>query len=442
MRVVAYLFSNPLLEPTPDATLWGWEVDQVYCDVGTGDDRPNLQRLLHDSPAPQYVLVRQLAELGNTVEAVAEVVQQLEGRGSVVMAIAHNNCTPHSAVPLRIAAEVQAVQQSRRIQAGHARNRLKALPPPGRAPYGYRRGQDRYLLDRATAPVVKAFFERFLLFGSVRGAVRYLETTYGKRISVSTGRRWLTNPVYRGDLVYQDGRVIAETHVPLMSREEAAQIDRLLRRNRRLPPRTTSAPRSLAGLVQCAVCQSRLRVSRVSRPRQSQEYLYLRPSACDRTPRCKALPYEEVLDRTIERVCQDLPAAISTLQRPPTDAIKGAIAGQIAQKQAVLKQLPDLLAAGVLDTTTADLRAYTLRSDIAALDQKLAQLPPDNLPEIAKTLSIPQFWRDLSESERRVYLREFIREIQILRPDSRTWDLQLQFVFDPASIMPKGQKGE
>jgi hypothetical protein len=110
------------------------------------------------------------------------------------------------------------------------------------------------LLDRAAAPVVKDFFEQFLLYGSVRGAVRYLAKTYRKRIAVSTGRRWLTHPVYRGDLLYQDGRVLRDTHTPILGREEAAQVDRLLRRNRRLPPRTASAPaiaggpRSLSGM--------------------------------------------------------------------------------------------------------------------------------------------------------------------------------------------------
>ena len=77
--------------------------------------------------------------------------------------------------------------------------------------------------------------------------MRYLEQKYAKKISVSTGRRWLTNPVYRGDLEYQNGEVIRNTHIPIISREEAAQTDRLLRRNRRLSRRTASAPHSLAG---------------------------------------------------------------------------------------------------------------------------------------------------------------------------------------------------
>jgi hypothetical protein len=68
---------------------------------------------------------------------------------------------------------------------GHVRNRLQALPP-GKPLFGYRRGKDRYIVDRSTAPVVKDFCDRFLLYGSPRGTVRYLAKKYGKKISVTT----------------------------------------------------------------------------------------------------------------------------------------------------------------------------------------------------------------------------------------------------------------
>ena len=75
-----------------------------------------------------------------------------------------------------------------------------------------------------------------------------------------------------------------DTHVAILSRAEAAQVDRLLRRNRQLPPRTASAPRSLAGLVSCQTCGCGFTVSRVTRRRQPEEYLYLRPKACPPNP--------------------------------------------------------------------------------------------------------------------------------------------------------------
>jgi len=329
---------------------------------------------------------------------------------------------------VKLLQEIQYQQRSRRIRQGHARNRVNALPPPGKAPYGYRRGKDKYTLDRTAAAIVKDFFEQFLLYGSLRGAVRYLAQKYGKKISVTSGRRWLTNPVYRGDTAYQNGQVVSNTHIPIISREEAAQVDRLLRRNSRLPPRSASAPRSLAGLVICQECQSSMLVARVTTPRKDKEYLYLRPILCPKRPKCRAISYEQVLEQTIAGICQDLPRAVAGMNLPQLDAVKSSLTKAIATKQDILAQLPTLTVEGVLDTETAALRAYNLRTEISELQAKLATLPPVNLRSVAQAVSIPQFWLDLSESERRFYFREFIRQIEIIR-DDESWQIKLIFIF-------------
>ena len=434
MKIIAYLYSDPLLESTPDASIWGWEVDQVYQDFAP--KRPQLQTLLQDCETQpgSYLLLRLLAELGNSVPEVSDRLSQLNSLGVHVIAIEQNYSSTLSSVGgnpvemLKILQDVQSQQRQRRIQQGHARNRLKALPPPGKAPYGYRRGKDRYVLDRSAAPVVKDFFGHFLLYGSLRGAVRYLEKKHGKKISVSTGRRWLTSPVYRGDLVYQEQQVLLETHIPIISREEAAQVDRLVRRNRSLAPRTTSAPRSLAGLVSCAACRSSMTVTRVTAVHLEKDYLYLRPLACPTKPKCRLIAYQQVLEQTIHTICRELPQAVAQMDIPGIGSVKDSLTAAIATKQQVLARLPGLVASEVLDLETANLRAYKLRTEVSEVQDKLAQLPPVNLKEIAQTVSIPQFWLDLSESERRFYFREFIRQIEIARQDT-DWSLNLVFVF-------------
>ena len=459
MQIVAYLYSDSLLEPLPDPQLWGWDIDRVYQDLGQtsgksskvggnapqASDRSQLQQLLADSEVhpPDYVLVRSLAEFGESVAAVSRCLDHLESLGTVVVALDQDYSSDRSATSapqqqwhtdlLRLADEIQAEQRRRHLRQGHARNRIKALPPPGKAPYGYRRGKEQYVLDRTTAPVIKEFFEQFLLYGSLRRAVRHLEKKYAKKISVSTGRRWLTNPVYRGDLAYGDGGVVQDTHTPIISRAEAAQIDRILRRNSQLPPRTASAPRSLAGLITCRECQSAMKTSLVSAPRRTKTYLYLRPVACGRSPRCKAIAYDAVLSATIATICRELPPAVAAMMRAMNLTEPGLnptspLTDQIQQAEAVLGQLPGLVETGVLDQDTADLRAYKLRSEVAALRQQLAQLPPVNLQELAQSVSIPQFWQDLSEPERRFFFREFIRGIYITRGEG-DWQVELEFIF-------------
>ncbi|MUG92993.1 recombinase family protein [Scytonema sp. UIC 10036] len=432
MKTFAYTYSDPILEQNPDPTTWGWEIERTYQDIGK---RTELQKLLNDckTETPTHLLIRRLEELGDTIEEVTSHLTELETMGVTLIAIEQNyNSSQKSpnihADLLKLLHEIQHQQKSRRIRQGHARNRLEAAPPPGKAPYGYRRGKGKYTVDRSTSPVVKDFFDNFLLYGSLRGAVRYLAKKYGKKISVTTGRRWLTNPVYRGDTAYHNGEIISDTHASIISREEAAQVDRLLRRNSRLPRRTASAPRSLAGLAICGECQSHMTITRVTIRKQDKEYLYLRPISCSKSPKCRAIPYQEVLEQTIAIICQDLPLAVAGIDSPQLDTVKHNLNQAILRQQEILKQLPDLVEAGVLDAETSQLRAYKVRVEISELQAKLATLPPVNLRSVAQAVSIPQFWLDLSEAERRFYFREFIRQIEIVRED-KDWQLRVIFIF-------------
>jgi DNA invertase Pin-like site-specific DNA recombinase/predicted metal-binding protein len=433
MTIIAYIYCDPLLETVPENIDWGWEVERVYQDLGKSETRSQLQQLLTDcqNGSIECLLVRRLEELGDTVKEVSDRITQLEALGVAVIATQQSYTSAQShfrAELLRLVQEIQYQQRSRRIRQGHARNRLEAAPPPGKAPYGYRRGQGKYIIDRSTSPVVKDFFDNFLLYGSLRGAVRYLAKKYAKKISVTTGRRWLTNPIYRGDTAYLNGEIISDTHTPIISRDEAAQIDRILRRNSRLPSRTASAPRSLAGLVVCGECQSHMTVTRVTRRYQDKEYLYLRPINCPHRPKCRAISYQEVLQCTIEKVCHELPLAVAGINSPDLDVVKNSLGDAIARQQEILAQLPALIETGILDTETAKLRAYKIRTEISTLQAKLATLPPVNLRSVAQAVSIPQFWLDLSEAERRFYLREFIRQIEMIRQD-KEWDLRVVFIF-------------
>jgi DNA invertase Pin-like site-specific DNA recombinase/predicted metal-binding protein len=483
MRIVGYDYRDPLIDSLDPTTDWGVPVDRVYQDwrgsQGQPDERPQWEQLVADcqrNPV-QYVLIQRLEALGNSLKEVADRLNEVMGFGAEVRWVkslaesgedspglgeaaealpqTHNATDGTSLGQALDPAKLQALQlmqiinhapdysslevletwqrnhQSRKIRRGHARNRLQSVPPPGRAPYGYRRGKDRYILDRTTAPVVKEFFEHFILYGSLRGAVRHVTKKYNKRISVSTGQRWLGNPVYRGDLAYQNGDVVPDTHAAIISREEAAQVDRLLRRNRQLPPRTASAPRSLAGLVCCGQCQAPTTVARVMAKgkKLGEEYVYLRPQGCPQDPKCKAWDYNQVLHQVIDRICQDLPQAVAGMSFAGLDQAKMGLDAAITEKTAILEQLPQLQAQGILDQETVTLRTYRLRTELANLHKRRSQLPPVNLQELSQTVMIPQFWLDLSESERRFFFREFLQKIELLPGDSGAWEPRLKFIF-------------
>jgi DNA invertase Pin-like site-specific DNA recombinase len=460
LRVVAYQYLSLLDQTESGFPITDWQIDQFYQDLSLAkptlnEKRPQLQKLLIDAQtAPiDYVFVRQLDELGDTVDEVSDRLSDLAALGIRVIMTEQASEALHQTTAdiilssdlrvdgLKLLQAIQRQQRSRQIRQGHAQNQLKALPPPGKAPYGYRRGRDRYALDRPAAAVVKDFFEYFLLYGSLRGAVRHLAQKHGKKISVTTGHRWLTNPVYRGDLAYHNGDTVQNTHVAIISRDEAAQVDRLVRRNRKLPPRTASSPHSLAGLVVCGACQSPTVVTRVTTPYRKQTYLYLRPTVCPQQPRCAAFKYDQVLEQTIQRICQDLPLVVSGAPLPDVEAIKQQLQAAIAQKEAILNQLPDLIASGILDTETSELRTYKLRTEMAHLQAQLAQLPPVNLKALVQALAIPQFWLDLSESERRFYFREFVYQVQVMQHDQQL-SCQLNLIGPLTSVGLRGVDGE
>lgn len=468
MRVIVYRYweaAQPRATSpgaaVPDETNLAMDIDQVYEDralLAQPGYRPALAQLLADnqSQPADALLVSGLEALGDSLSEIRDCLESLALAGTQVWLVDDipQDMTDYSEERLGFAQgqallghspadqtqRLADLQQGgrlrdrlrqRQLKAGHERNRLRTLPPPGKAPYGYRRGQDRYLVDRTAAPVITAFVNEFVLYGSLRGAVRFVENRFGKRISVSTGRRWLTHPVYRGDLQYQDEQVIRNTHAAIISREEAAQIDRLLRRNRPLPPRTAGASRSLAGLVQCQTCGSAMAISSTTQRGKAQTYRYLRPACCPRSPRCRAINYDIALDAVIANICQVLPQAVAQrLALPNGDTFSPGTALQqkIDQKEAAIAQLPALLTSGILDPATADLRRYTLQGEIAQLEAQRAALPPVNLQELAQSVSIPQFWRDLSEAERRFFFREFLRRIDLVR-EGETWHLDLILVF-------------
>lgn len=425
MVTLAYWYAHPLAVSDPAPPDWGEPIAAIYQDWESG--RPALAQLLETCQhhPPSAVLLRDWADLGDTLPAIFGVVQQLGQMGIAVQIAGADPAGRPWDAPTAQALARQL--RSRQIRRGHAQQRVQHHPPPGPAPYGYQRQGNQYQIDPVAGPILRAFFEHFLLYGSLRGAVRHLAEGYGKTVAVTTGRRWLTHPVYRGDLAHR-GQVVRHTHPALLDREEAAQIDRLLRRNRTLPPKTASAPRSLAGLVYCGACQQRLQVTSAS-PRQSPaRYTYLVAKGCPLQPRCRALAYDHVLHTLIHQVCESLPQAAAQVNATALASRQQDLAAALQAQASAQSQITTLVKAGILDADIGRWQCYQWQTRTSALQAQQAQLPPVNLQELAQAVAIPQFWLDLSEPERRFFFREFMRRVWLHRQGD-TWTLELDLVW-------------
>ena len=145
MTTVAYFYYDPRLGQRPDVSVWDWTFDKVYEDIDS--KRPQLLTLCQaaiESP-PHTLVLRRLSELSDSLEGVADCLSTLESLGICVIAHEQGYRTEHTETPtatpdlLVLLEAVQQDQRSHKIRQGHAQNRLKGMPPPGKAPYGYRR---------------------------------------------------------------------------------------------------------------------------------------------------------------------------------------------------------------------------------------------------------------------------------------------------------------
>lgn len=284
----------------------GFVITREFVDdghTGTDFDRPGFQELntcLLDGSV-RCVIVKDLSRLGRNYAETGRYLEQIFPRMGVrFIAVndqydsAQNTDTNQQmAVFKNVFNDFYAADASAKVRTslGILKRQGKFL---GRqAPYGYRIDPaDKYHLlpDEATAPVVQRIFSLFLGGTSRTGIAKMLnreeipsparqkEMTDKSRSftglwNAETIRRILSHPVYRGDMAQQftrtvsykvhtrrrvdpaDWIVVENTHQPLVSREDFALAQKLLRVR---TYETTDHPHLLTGIAYCADCGSPL----------------------------------------------------------------------------------------------------------------------------------------------------------------------------------------
>lgn len=125
--VIAYLYSDPLLEESSELVFSEYNVDRIYQDFTT--QRTQLQQLIDDHQnEPVQLLIRQIEDLGESIAEIQTRLAQLETLNIELITLESETL---SATTLEQLQNLQYNQRSRKIRQGHAQNRVKTLAPPG-----------------------------------------------------------------------------------------------------------------------------------------------------------------------------------------------------------------------------------------------------------------------------------------------------------------------
>ena len=135
IKIIAYLYSDPLIEIPPNQDIWGLEIDRVYQDIG---NRSSWEQLILDcqQKPPSYLLIRCLEQLGDDSQTISDRLFYLESLGIQVITTEDDYCSIDfnqlSDAQLKnrlvqIINKIRTNKQTEKLKQGHARNRLKNI---------------------------------------------------------------------------------------------------------------------------------------------------------------------------------------------------------------------------------------------------------------------------------------------------------------------------
>lgn len=252
-------------------------VDEIIQDIQSGrdSDRAGLLELLERISRGQVteLVITRVDRLGRDAADTDAVIAFAAKKRVTITAL--DGGTIESESPsgfvlsrmLTTLAEMESRMLSRRIRDGLAERRKRNMPCRGRAAWGYRLNADRTALERDPTewPRAKRFLSILQLCDwRMNTALDRWAALGGGDIPLHSCRAvkaWLTNPVLRGGLGYNQLanhrflQVVWGTHEPLITHSEFAVIERLLEGNRKMwGHHSARKPRLLTSLCRCGSC--------------------------------------------------------------------------------------------------------------------------------------------------------------------------------------------
>ena len=183
---------------------------------GKTDDRPQFQQMIADSSKHLFegVLVYQLDRFARNRYDSATYKQKLKKNGVRVFSAKENIADDPSGILMESVlegmAEYYSAELALKIKRGMDINGEKCLVTGGGTALGYKVDKDtkKYVLDDATAPIVKRIFEMYADGSTVADICRYMnshgvKTSRGTEFNKNSLRKMLMNKRYIGIYTYK-----------------------------------------------------------------------------------------------------------------------------------------------------------------------------------------------------------------------------------------------
>lgn len=335
------------------------EVDTVYdIDVtGTTFSREGLDKIRAMAEAGQMtvVAVYDLSRLGRNVREALAFIQWLEDRGvSIISTVEKIDDSPEGRFFLTQflgMAQLYSDQMGRRWAEVIAA-RARQGGHHGAAPLGYRRENGELVIDPVVGPAIAKAFRDFAADVPVRQIALEISRVRGRRTDITTVKRALGNPTYRGQVViwgmdqrrrpkYSDSPIYIGPgrHEALVDEQTWGKCVERHQLDSRTPPRRRVPTNPLSGIVLCAHCE---RPMQLHTHRRGQRYEpRLECATATNAGECHGAGHPR-LEETVDAILDKIRERITLLRVDPV--AQAAAVGKTARAGADVARLKRELA--------------------------------------------------------------------------------------------------
>lgn len=393
------------------------ELVSAYRDV----ERPMFNRVLSwlRSGKYQVLVVPTLARFGRRAQKNLALINEFNKAGIHIFAIDEGYLSGDTTEAFNIigTGSLQAEMESRRIsdrsRKGKRGTRRRAEPGCGRPAFGLMRvmknGKKRLAPDPEKAELCEGLARIFVEEqGSLIRTERRIFDELGLRMAKSSIRSWIRNPHLRGHTYYpKTGQTHYHTHQPVLGQDLLAEIDQIIEDRKWYKGKNSHTPYNpLARKCVCHHCK------RIMQRKTDGHYNYIRHRPVrPGEQKCNSKNYayyedviaavDDALRRHAHEIVSDLVASDQNFQ--PSKALK--------QKESQLAELKKAYQLG---------KYNALKEAIEALEVEVLQMRQrerdrtvidKNKAELIDIISMPLFWEEVTEDERRQIYRDLVRQV-------------------------------